>query len=310
MRFYHEHLYQININCERESLVEFIKMSSQNNGKGEILTSYWFSRNPNKAWGEKFYLIYSPIWIVITGIFILIGLPEWGNWGQLGFCCLVIVPMIAIPTYLGTKEVKKEEKKWYEAYWLKFHIWIWIFALWGGYFFNEYWFDILGAHYYLPNVTWNIDPVLIGLGSGTTPITMFLLAVPYLTTYHVTAVIIIRKVRTWVKSHYSNRNLEFIIFVLVVVVTAFFWAFAETIVMTNVLPSTYFGFANLRKMLTLGTVIYACYYFVTFPLVYMIDEQKEDDWSIMRVVLESFAAGMIIFFIFEFWARIIGPIYI
>ena len=274
----------------------------------DIKSSYWFSKNPDKAWGEKFYLIYSPIWMIITGIFILQGLPEWGNWGQLGFCLLILVPMLTFPAIWGTIKVRKVGKKWYQAYWLKFHIWMWIFAIWGGYFFNEYWFDLFGAHYYLPNVTWNINAALVGLGGGVVPITMFLLAVPYLTTYHVTAVILIRKVRTMFSIE-KRRSLNITMFIIMIILSSLFWAFTETIVMTTILPSTYFGFVDLKSMLTLGTVIYACYYFVTFPLVYYIDENKDENWPIFKVIMESLAAGMIIFFIFEIWAHALGTIF-
>ena len=31
----------------------------------------WFSRNPSKAWGERFFLAYSPVWMLGMGVLIL-----------------------------------------------------------------------------------------------------------------------------------------------------------------------------------------------------------------------------------------------
>ena len=29
---------------------------------------YWFSKNPSKAWGEKFFLLYTPYWMLGMGL--------------------------------------------------------------------------------------------------------------------------------------------------------------------------------------------------------------------------------------------------
>ncbi|MEZ4287195.1 MAG: hypothetical protein R3A47_03420 [Polyangiales bacterium] len=42
----------------------------------------WFSSNPDKAWAEKFFLIYSPIWMGFMGAVMATGLTKHiGEWG-------------------------------------------------------------------------------------------------------------------------------------------------------------------------------------------------------------------------------------
>src|SRR3990172_4096308 len=83
---------------------------------------YWFSRNPSKAWGEKFFLIYSPIWIAAVAFIQHSSMyKSWRNVGLLLWSLSMALPLVAYPalfrdeSYLG--------RKWYETYWLKMNLW-------------------------------------------------------------------------------------------------------------------------------------------------------------------------------------------
>jgi hypothetical protein len=42
------------------------------------------------------------------------------------------------------------------------------------------------------------------------------------------------------------------------------------------------------------------------PIVYRLDENPEDDWSLSRVVIEALAAGMLVFFLLDLATMVIG----
>ena len=47
-------------------------------------TPRWFSENPSKAWGEKFFLAYSPVWMTMMGLVMGLGVTaRMGEWGFL-----------------------------------------------------------------------------------------------------------------------------------------------------------------------------------------------------------------------------------
>ena len=50
----------------------------------------WFSENPDKAWAERFFLIYSPIWMLSMAVMMLTGWDKsWGDTALLLHGCLL-----------------------------------------------------------------------------------------------------------------------------------------------------------------------------------------------------------------------------
>ena len=49
----------------------------------------WLSANPAKAWSERWFLLYSPCWMLAMGLVMLSGLDE--HLGDLGFVVLALV---------------------------------------------------------------------------------------------------------------------------------------------------------------------------------------------------------------------------
>ena len=73
-----------------------IKVNSGNSAR-------WFAENPSKAWGEKFFLVYSPIWMAIMGITMAAGwVKSWNDIGYMGQALVVFVNDTAsVPTELS-----------------------------------------------------------------------------------------------------------------------------------------------------------------------------------------------------------------
>src|SRR3989442_6946678 len=101
----------------------------------------WLSANPDKAWGEKFFLAYSPLWMIAFGVYQRSRLGDrLGDVGNLIITLAIFAPLWLVPPLLRRGE--QGRRRWYESYWLKFNLWILIYSAIGSYFFSEDCFDV------------------------------------------------------------------------------------------------------------------------------------------------------------------------
>ena len=156
---------------------------------------HWFSANPDKAWGEKFFLIYIPIWISLMIVTGLLGLTRnTGEIGSLIHAALIVLPLLLVPLLVHRES--SLGRRWYQTYWFKANLYIFIFSFFGNYFGSEYFFDVLGMVYNYPRIHWNFDSALVGSGRQHVPLTMYFLTQAYFMTYHTTAVVVLRRIKT------------------------------------------------------------------------------------------------------------------
>ena len=100
----------------------------------------WLSANPDKAWGEKSFLLYSPVWMLVFGIY---QRTRVGDLGNLLVTLAIFAPVWVVPALLHPPTTRH----WYEAYWFKLNLWIFVYAAIGTYFLSEY-FYVLGMVYH------------------------------------------------------------------------------------------------------------------------------------------------------------------
>jgi cycloeucalenol cycloisomerase len=262
----------------------------------------WFSPNPSKAWGEKFSLAYTPFWIVCMGVLMQTGTG--GRWGDftLNLAMLAIfAPVLVVPALL--RDETSLGRPWYRTYWLKFNVWIGVYAAIGSYFGSEYFFDVLGMIYNYPQLSWRFDSVLLGSGEQTVPLIMYPSAHFYFVTYHTVAVILMRRART------SRLLGHAWAWPLVVLVAAYGFAYAETFAMAGGAIAEQFTYRDLPRMLQWGSLFYACYFVVSFPMIYRLDEEPDDDWPLSRVCIDALAAGMLMLILLDTATRFVGRLY-
>ena len=262
----------------------------------------WFSRNPSKAWGEKFFLAYSPFWMIGMGLLMQTGTGA--RWGDLALNLAILgllAPALAVPAMI--RDESSLGRPWYRTYGLKFNLWIGIFAVVGSYFGSEYFFDVLGMYYKYPQLKWTLDSKLLGSGEQTVPLIMYASAHYYFLTYHTCAVILMRRVRT------SALGTSPALWPIVVLAAAYGFAYLETFAMAGGSIAEQFGYKDLPRMLRWGSVVYACYFVVSFPMVYRLDEAEHESWPLPRVCFESLAAGMLVLFLLDLAARFVGTVY-
>ena len=262
----------------------------------------WFSRNASKAWGEKFFLAYTPIWIAGMGVLMMSGAGK--RWGDLGLnlaMLVLLVPLVAVPALV--RDETSLGRPWWRTYWCKLNLWIGIYAAVGSYFGSEYFFDVLGMVYNYPQLSWRFDSILLGSGEQTVPLIMYPSAHFYFVTYHTLGIIVLRRART---SRLFSRPW---LWPIVVLAAAYGFAWAETYAMAGGAIAEQFTYRDLPRMLRWGSLFYATYFVVSFPMIYRLDEEPGDDWSLRRVAVEALAAGMLLLFLLDGLTRFVGRIY-
>lgn len=260
--------------------------------------SPWLSDNPGKAHAERFFLLYTPVWIAAIALIQITGvMMRFGDAGYLLFSSALCVPL-AIPVL--RPHALERHRAWHERYAFKFLVWMWVFGWVGNYFFSHYFFDILGMRYAFP-IDVNLDAAIAGEGRGQVPFIMFLLTLVYFCTYHTLMTVVLRRIR---RALQPNT----LALALIILVLSYGVAFAETFTMANPILEDFFWYEDRDRMLAFGSIFYACYFIVSLPMVYRLDEDPAQPWPLSKVLLEVLAASMLVFIILDAWALVLGPI--
>ncbi len=261
----------------------------------------WLSRNPSKAWGEKFFLAYTPFWIAAMGLLMTTGAGK--RWDDLGLnlaMLAILAPLVVVPILV--RDETSLGRPWWRTYWCKFNVWIGIYAGIGSYFGSEYFFDVLGMVYDYPQLAWRLDAALLGSGTQTVPFIMYPSAHFYFVTYHTLGVIVLRRLRT-------SRAFVMALWPFAVLAAAYGFAWAETFAMTGGAIAEQFTYRDLPRMLRWGSLFYASYFVISFPMIYRLDENPDDDWPLRRVAVEALAAGMLLLFLLDGLTHFVGRLY-
>ena len=272
---------------------------------------HWFSKNPDKAWAEKFFLTFVPVFFVYNGVIQGMGWLDVGNGWHVAQNVLMWLPYaVLLPAWLR----RHSAVHWSESYWFKFNLYMFIWVFWATYFHTEYFFDVLGLRYRFPDVTLYFDSALVGADESTAlgefkkvPPGMYFNAIAFFIVYHTMAVICMRRVRTmtlgW--SHVAQR----VAWGAIVLLTALFFAWAETRLYITEASSANVWYVDLGRMLRWGSIFYAMYFVVSFPNVYRLDESmREARWTPGRTVVEACFVGIVSMLLLDLWAGFLGPI--
>ena len=165
------------------------------------LPGHWFSQNPDKAWGEKFFLGFIPFWFVYNLAMQKMGWLDTGNFWNITQNLLMWIPYcVLLPWFLR----RNSGIAWHRSYWFKFNLFIFWWVVLCTYFHTEYFFDVLGMRYRFPEVTLYLDSALCGPDEATAlaqfkkiPPSMYFNATAFFVVYHTTAVILMRCWQLW-----------------------------------------------------------------------------------------------------------------
>ena len=223
-----------------------------------------------------------------------------GEWGFITIGLTVALPLVVVPALV--RDETPLGRRWYQTYWLKANLYIAIFNVAANYFGSEYFFDILGMVYDYPMIDFNLDATLVGSGQQRVPIVMYLLTQAYFMTYHTSAVVVLRRIRS------SRLPIGTLLWPLLLLAVAYFWAWMETRAMANPWIDSLFYYEDMGRMLAYGSLFYALYFIPSFPIFYELDEAQEADWSLTLTAAAALSASMLMMFLLDFAAAIFGPL--
>lgn len=263
-------------------------------------SSRWFSPNPDKAWVEKFFLIYSPVWMASMAMMMFTRWDKtWGDSALLLHGFLTALPVLLVPALLAKRYTTQP---WHDSYWLKANLYLFVFGFFGNYFGSEYFFDVLGMVYIYPNATTNLDAALLGSGEQKVPLIMYFYTHVYFMTYHATANIALRRLK--------NLGLPamWLLFPLFVFLIGYAWAWMETKAMANPMMASSFYYERMDRMLAFGSAIYATYFIASFPIYHFLDEHPQKRWSLLQTTAAGLSASMLTFYMLDFAAHGVGSL--
>lgn len=275
-----------------------------------MLSGYWFSKNPDRAWAEKFYLIFIPIFFAYNLAMQKMGWLDTGNFWNITQNLIMWLPYcVLLPMWLR----RNSGVKFYDDYFFKLQLWLTVFVFFATYFHTEWFFSVLGIRYRFPHVTIFFDSRLCGPDEATAlqnfekvPPSMYLNAIAFFTIYHNTACILMRRVRTMFLS--ASAPVKWASWVVIVAATAWFFAWAETFFYIQPDAASNVWYVDKARMLAIGSFCYALYFVVSFPNVYRLDEPPGPKWNLSRCVVEAGFVSMLSLFLIDLFAWVYGPI--
>lgn len=253
----------------------------------------WLSAREAKRHTEQVFLALSVAWITVFGLVTATQVyKQFGDFEYMALALGISLPFLFVPLLFPAAAEKNTPIT--ERYFFKANVWIWLFGFVGNYFWTHYFYKVLGASYSFP-VTIMLNDV---------PFFLYLITHAYFCSYHTVSTILLR--RFWTSSWYpSNGVLRFIVSSLLIFVMSVITAFMETYTISEV---PYYSHTDKFLMYTVGSVFYAIYFCVSFPMFYRLDEEAGDKWDLPRATIDSLAAGMTVTIFLDFWRLLLPSI--
>lgn len=270
---------------------------------------HWFSLNEDKAWAEKLFLWFIPVFLAYNLAMQKTGWLDSGTFWHITQNALMWLPFcVFLPWFLR----RGSGIPWYGSYWFKANLFMFWWVFLATYFHTEYFFEMLGLRYRFPEVSLYFDSALVGPAEGSAlaeykkvPLGMYLNSVAFFLVYHNSAVIFMRRIRT-MTSHLSGIAAS-LAWCAIVAFTAIFWAWAETYMYITDDAAANVWYENLDQMLLFGSLFYSLYFLVSFPIYYRLDD-TEDRWSLSRVLIEASALGMLSMLLIDMVSHLMNPL--
>ncbi len=255
---------------------------------------------PAKAYTERLFLLYTPIWTGLMAVVILFGLyRSFQDMGYLVLGLVVMLPLWLWPLFRPPESERGLPLSRRTSF--RLNVFLFILSWVGNYAFSEFFFDLLGMRYFWPT-TWNLDSALLGRGNGKVPFALYLLTHAYFATYHG----VMQLVWRWSKRRFA---LGLVGNVVVVCVLSYAMAFAETASMATDAIKDVFEYTDKRAMLLYGSIFYGVLFVFSLPVFARIDETPDElARPLWDVALRALGVCMAVFLVLDGWALLIGPL--
>ncbi|KAE8688938.1 Cycloeucalenol cycloisomerase [Hibiscus syriacus] len=139
------------------------------------------------------------------------------------------------------------------------------------------------------------------------PLTTFLLTHVVFLFYHVTSNMTLHRLRHSIAG--LPDKIQLATEAAWILALSYFIAYLETLAISNVRANfPYYDFVDRASMYKVGSLFYAIYFIVSFPMFLRIYEKPGDLWDLPRVAIDSLGAAMLVTIILNLWRIFLGPI--
>ena len=105
---------------------------------------HWLSRNPDKAFGEKLFLSFIPVFFAYNAAVQQLGWLDAGTfWHVVQNLAMWFPYCVLLPAWLR----RRAHVPWRRSYWLKANLFMAVWVFYATYFHTEYFFVLLGLRY-------------------------------------------------------------------------------------------------------------------------------------------------------------------
>jgi cycloeucalenol cycloisomerase len=273
--------------------------------------SKWFSPNPDKAFIEKLFL---PYLFFFFGYEALLQQKGWVNvndfWAVVTTAIVWLPYLVLLPAFLR----RNSGIAWYRSYWFKLNVYIFILVFLETYFHTIWFFKELGMRYNFVYQHLNFECLVCNGGNPAAsraaneriPLGIYINTMGFFTVYHTYSVVVLRRIRNMFIT--LSPTARRIAWVIAVVGTAVFFAWAETFFYIQGAVSTTVWYINRAAMLTVGTSAYALFFLVSFPNIFWLDETVDGKWTVWNCVVQASFTAMWALFLIDIWSWIHGPL--
>jgi cycloeucalenol cycloisomerase len=116
--------------------------------------SRWLSANPDKAFAEKLYLLFLPVFFAYNALIQQLGWLDAGTvWHVVQNFGMWFPYCVALPAWLR----RGRAIAWHQSAWFKLNLYMAVWVFYATYFHTEYFFEVLGLRYRFPYVTWTFS---------------------------------------------------------------------------------------------------------------------------------------------------------
>ncbi|EFJ34214.1 hypothetical protein SELMODRAFT_83343 [Selaginella moellendorffii] len=247
--------------------------------------SLWLAESPSKRNGELLFLAYSPVWITIL-LGVIVPFKFYEEFQELEYFAVALMlssPCIVLPFFLKSRLA---------------NLWIGIFGFAGNYFLTHYFYTILGANYTFPS--WRLNNLCY-----RSPCTQ-----PYFLLYHVFSSMTLRRLKA-AQAKTSSVAFSRLVQFVSTAILAYLTALIEALTISNLffIHSDFLSSSHIfPAFYKVGSLLYALYFIVSYPMFMRIDEDPSDEWSFLRTTGNALAASMLVTILLDFWRLTIGPV--
>jgi cycloeucalenol cycloisomerase len=274
--------------------------------------SAWLSANPDKAWAEKLFLLFIPVFLGYNALIQQMGWLDVGTFWHVTQNFAMWIPYcVLLPAWLR----RESGVPWHESYWFKLNLYMAVWVFFATYYHTEYFFELLGLRYRFPEVGVYFDSALVGPDEATAasewkkvPPGMYLNSIAFFLVYHSAAVVCMRRVRRLTLGWGAAAQRAG--WMAIVGTTALFFAWAETWLYITEDAAANVWYVDVPAMLRYGSIFYAMYFVVSFPNVFRLDEDPDAPrWTLSRTVIEACFVAIVSMTLLDLWANFVGPIH-